>query len=66
MSLKLELKDPLRTGYLIPIWIEHRIIDMTRLLIRIGNLTKKFNNYDEMEKWKKKANKLSRGWRDKK
>ena len=45
---------------LIPVWMDPEIVDMTRLEIRYGNLYKKFNTFEEMESWKKKANKLNR------
>lgn len=50
---------------LIPIWMDPKVIDMTRLTIRFGNLSKRFDSYEEMIKWKKKANKLSPYWREK-
>jgi len=43
---------------LIPIWCDPQIIDMTRLWKRFGNLTKRFKDYKEMDKWIKKAERL--------
>ena len=45
---------------LIPVWLDPKIVDTMRLLIRFGNLTKRFKDYKEMEAWQKKARKLNK------
>lgn len=46
---------------LIPIWMDPQIIDMTRLVLWFGNLSKRFNSWEEKRDWIKKARKL--GWK---
>ncbi len=44
---------------LIPIYLDPEIVDMTRLWKRFGDLIKKFNSWEEMGKWLKKAKRLN-------
>ena len=59
-----ELLQYHRGGFkmMIPIFLDANIMDATNLVIRFGNLKKKFENYNELKNWTKKANKLSPGW----
>ena len=48
---------------LIPFYLDPEIIDITRLRLSFGSVHKKFKDYEEMDKWMKKSNKLSPGWK---
>lgn len=46
---------------LIPTYLDPRIVDSLRLIVRYGSFTKRFVSYEEMDKWKVKAIKLEGG-----
>ena len=50
----------LQARYLMPVFLDPKIIDASILWIRFGNLTKRFNTYEEKEAWEKKARKLNK------
>ena len=46
---------------LLPIYLDPKIIDITRLIVRFGSIKKRFENVNEMDNWLKKARKLNPG-----
>jgi len=54
-------REPIIIRAMIPISLDPRIIDMTRLEIWFGSVKKKFNNYEKKMIWINKAKKLNTG-----
>jgi len=54
-------REPIIIRAMIPISLDPRIIDMTKLEKWFGSVKKKFNNYEKKMIWINKAKKLNTG-----